>query len=315
MSWKIRARNKLHVSGLQDGIEKLKHELESRGHLRKATQTASKSGDCPICCDEIEVPVTLLGCSHKACNECLKHMVMSSSHDNPIVCIIDQCNKPLYIDDIKKLSDDRTFVEIYETALHRFLERNTNKYRRCPRVGCFQILQVPATARNDEQERALGGTQVVYCDVCLMSYCLTCSDKNEKEFLAHFGKMCRELALEKEAEIIKHRKHLAELFNPKCPKCESVFSYFDNCCAVKCESCSCTFCGLCLSFYHAQSCTTHDHVLNCQDNPTKGSYFVNEEAVRGIWKARNVKKMNEYLKSISNAEIREAVRVQCSSMV
>lgn len=272
-------------------------------------------GDCPICFSELENPTTLLGCAHKACTECLHQMVSSSSLECPVVCKIESCNKPLFIDDIKRLSNDNSYTSICETALNIFMANHSAEYRRCPRIGCQQILQMPKQSNSPIEERQVGGQKVVYCDQCLMSYCLTCSIEKDAYCLAHPKKLCLEMALENDPTALKHRRALENILNPKCPSCQRVFEYFTGCCAVTCDGCKNVFCGLCLIYFSNNSNDTHSHVIVCSDNPRQGGYFVDENIVRNIWRKRNEGKINDYLNSIHDVKIREALRNDFMKMV
>ena len=70
---------------------------------------------------------------------------------------------------------------------------------------------------------------------------------------------------------------IVEAANIRCPntRCHARFpSSMDGCCAMLCPQCGIRFCWLCLSVTGSSSEETHRHVLECSENPLKGSLFV-----------------------------------------
>ena len=309
----IRLIKNLNVTGTEQGLASFEKELDRRG-LRNLTRgrtgaTTNNKNECPFCSCDLEKPVTLSSCNHTACEECWSNMIEAEKYKLPIVCQYEKCNEPLFLNDLKRLAKNKTFTEIQEKALSDFVEKHNEEFLECPKVGCNQIFRMSVLKdKNKGEERVNGGKLVVDCDICYSSYCMHCSKKQGKPCFSHPLELCDEMTTEFADQIHQHRIHLVEMFNPKCPKCQQPFYDFDGCCAVTCEKCKCSFCGICLKYY---SNDAHSHVVNCEKNPKKGEVHLAMNTIQQIWKERNIKMFNEYLQSIADETIREKIRIKC----
>lgn len=309
----IRSMKNLNVTGTEQGLASFEKELDKRG-FRNSTggrtgATTNNKTECPFCSCDLEKPVTLSSCNHTACEECWSNMIEAGKFKLPIVCQYEKCNEPLFLNDLKRLVKNKTFTEIQEKALSDFVEKHSEEFLECPKVGCNQIFRMSVLKdKNKGEERVNGGKLVVNCDVCYSSYCLHCSKKQGKPCFSHPSELCDEMTTEFADQIHQHRTHLVEIFNPKCPKCQQTFYDFDGCCAVTCGKCKCSFCGICLK-YHSRD--AHSHVANCEKNPKRGQFFLEKNTIQQIWKERNIEMFNEYIQSIADETIRERVRIKC----
>ncbi|KAL0484044.1 CUL9 [Acrasis kona] len=112
---------------------------------------------------------------------------------------------------------------------------------------------------------------------------------------------------EKEDEISKHRTRICDELNLKCPGCSASFFDFDGCMALTCASCQVCFCGFCLLNCGADA---HPHVQICSLNQSK-SYFAPFSVFEQVQQVRRGEKIIQYLKQISNVEVRIEVLKAC----
>jgi hypothetical protein len=106
-----------------------------------------------------------------------------------------------------------------------------------------------------------------------------------------------------EREVLKHHTHIVEnLLTLCCPQCKAAFLDFDGCFALRCGSCECNFCALCLEGA-ATSRAAHIHVNECN----AGSYYGSKEQFAQAQKVRREKLVRAYLTSIAEDEMRGRV--------
>lgn len=85
----------------------------------------------------------------------------------------------------------------------------------------------------------------------------------------------------------------------------------EGCCSMHCSSCGAYFCWLCFKLSGGSADESHAHVLQCRENPSRGSLFVVEAALRPVHKRRHIEFINlGLLTLLGNAWRRDAVAMR-----
>lgn len=96
------------------------------------------------------------------------------------------------------------------------------------------------------------------------------------------------------------------ILNLSCPRCKTVFLDFEQCAAVTCKNCNCSFCGICL-----QDCgiDSHGHViLRCTFNPNPGQVFIDSEDLKIAQNIMRTAKLKAFLyRNLMDLEVRAIV--------
>jgi len=99
------------------------------------------------------------------------------------------------------------------------------------------------------------------------------------------------------------------IFTLKCPRCSVAWLDFDGCCALTCSNyeCRCHFCAWCLTDCGPDA---HAHVLLCPDKPSSVGrrIFARWDQVQQVHRARQSRRLREYLLAIVDKQIRDGVR-------
>jgi len=122
-------------------------------------------------------------------------------------------------------------------------------------------------------------------------------------------KLCKEFDLrleealkaERERSLIEltvrmHHDEIIDLLNMRCPSCQKVFVDWDGCTALSCVHCSSWFCAYCFHL-DENSHDSHQHVQNCQNNPTDVNdrlFPPNLQIVIDVWNKIRSKKIIKY---------------------
>ena len=107
------------------------------------------------------------------------------------------------------------------------------------------------------------------------------------------------------SQIDKILQRITNVLSNKCPACGAVFSDFDACCAVRCESCPKFFCGCCLKV-HGDVDSIHDHATVCTGN---GSPFLGKEAIEERHSSNKAIEVAEILKGLVPSVREEVLQV------
>lgn len=141
-------------------------------------------------------------------------------------------------------------------------------------------------------KKGTNGGDFLFCDECITTYCICCSEKMEKPVKSHEDDSCENIQNGVANLVFKHVRVIQEtIFNLSCPSCKVAFYEFDGCAAVACSTCKAGFCGLCL-----EHCGTdaHAHVRSCSKNPG-GSYHVSKPDLDAAHRDMRNQKLREYL--------------------
>jgi hypothetical protein len=110
---------------------------------------------------------------------------------------------------------------------------------------------------------------------------------------------------EEERAVEKHAQHIEDrICNLRCPRCELVFVDFVGCFALKCPSCSCGFCALCLADCGSDA---HSHVAQCGAGRLHSTYFGTDSVFANAQQVQRQLRLDEYLRTISSSLIHNLV--------
>jgi hypothetical protein len=117
----------------------------------------------------------------------------------------------------------------------------------------------------------------------------------------------------KEREVEQERRHIEDMLNLKCPRCEMVFVDFRNCAALTCgqAGCGAAFCAWCQEDCGADA---HGHVANCPAKPPGADvYYDRDGQFMDVQRQRQRVAITAYFQNEVKASIRarvaDAVRV------
>ena len=122
---------------------------------------------------------------------------------------------------------------------------------------------------------------------------------------------------EKERKVYALRKRIIdEILTLRCGHCSAAFLDFDDCFAIKCESCPWYFCGWCLTATSTESGPAHTHVAQCAAKPANAGRFyassdasVSEQMFAAQNKARREKMLRKFFAEEVEPAILENVQV------
>jgi len=123
---------------------------------------------------------------------------------------------------------------------------------------------------------------------------------------------------------LRVRNHIVErILNLACPHCKQVlndsdFDYKHNCCALRCGSCSTSFCAFCLKDCgiiqrpHDVGTAANQHVLQCKHNVNRVLFVSSKEEFEAIQRQRRKRDLESYLDTLSPEDAQRA-RHDCDS--
>ncbi|KAF5362802.1 hypothetical protein D9757_013670 [Collybiopsis confluens] len=232
------ARHALH--GLID------QSLQGNWLLSNDKEDLRSGTTCPICLDEVSVPVQL-GCGHEYCSTCLHHFFTAEVKNFPIVCLGNdtRCMKPIALPIIQEFLTENQFNTLLETAFAQYIEKNPNLFRYCPTPDCERLYRCAASDSLDSQTQAI--------DLCCPScFCEICSRCNEE---VHEGMTCRERQQAGQEEL--NSDWAVKMGAKKCTKCGVWIEKTDGCNHIACR-CGAHICWYCMdSSFDAQSIYMH----------------------------------------------------------
>lgn len=148
------------------------------------------------------------------------------------------------------------------------------------------------------------GGDFLFCDECIATYCINCSEKMSKPVKSHEDDSCENVQSGISNLVFKHVRIIQEtILNLSCPNCKTAFYEFDGCAAVTCGTCKAGFCGLCL--LHCGS-DAHSHVPHCPKNPSGSVYVEKTQLDAAHLKMRNTK-LREYVGRQMNSKVQQGV--------
>ncbi|KIY47101.1 hypothetical protein FISHEDRAFT_46013 [Fistulina hepatica ATCC 64428] len=182
----------------------IKESLDVEAELIGVEASASS---CPVCSDTVSSPVEL-GCGHKYCTPCVRHLLMSGS-TLPLLCALDR---------------------LLDTAIAYFIEHHPRYYKYCRTPGCMQIYRTSSRAQGCPRA----------CPSCLADICCSCHEE------AHPGMSCEERKMYDDPE--EQERLLGSWADStgskRCGSCNVLIEKMDGCNHVACR-CGVHICWIC----------------------------------------------------------------------
>ncbi|KAJ3785321.1 hypothetical protein GGU10DRAFT_313189 [Lentinula aff. detonsa] len=254
---------RITVRGGEDAQHALHSLIEqSRTKILPFGNEGSSSSYCPICLDEVSVPVQL-GCGHEYCSACLHHFFTAEVKSFPIVCLGDEvrCKKPIALPIIQQFLTEVQFNALLETAFVQHVEKNPEVFRYCPTPDCEQLYRYADSGLSDRDSTAC-------CPSCLSEICTRCHE-------GHEGMTCdeRQRARNDQENNEELNARWAVMAGVKrCPKCNVWIEKTEGCNHISCR-CGVHICWRCMGIFEPG--TIYQHMTTAH-----GGYGVGDVAIR-----------------------------------
>ncbi|XP_037047411.1 uncharacterized protein LOC119082138 isoform X2 [Bradysia coprophila] len=281
--------NRIYISGSQRSVDAMCTFFAQRKYSWDRTKAnrfkLDKSRECGLCFEAPESAFIMLSvCSHIFCSDCIEPMVNMQPPPFPVKCPV--CDQFVALHDIKKLAPTKSLEKVLELAVKSFQQSHSHDIRQCPQPGCHQLLNY------ESRTAGTHGGDFLFCDNCINTYCIACSEKMEKPVRSHDDDSCENIQNGVSNLVHKHVRAIQEtVLNLSCPKCNTAFYEFDGCVAVTCSTCKAGFCGLCLANCGSDA---HSHVRSCPKNPGT-DYYVSQRDLQAVHLDMRNRKLRDYL--------------------
>ncbi|KAJ3976763.1 hypothetical protein EV361DRAFT_958414 [Lentinula raphanica] len=245
----------LSISGLPRvtirGGEDARHALyslieQSRTQVVLSGNDRGSSLSCPICLDDVSVPVQL-GCGHEYCSACLHHFFAADVKNFPIVCLGDElrCGQPIALPTIQRFLTEPQFNALLESAFLQYVERNPELFKYCPTPACEQLYRCADPSSHNSNANAC-------CPSCLCEICTRCHEN-------HKGMTCdeRRRARNDQENNEELNAQWAEKTGVKrCPKCSLWIEKTEGCNHISCR-CGAHICWRCMGIFESTAIYQH----------------------------------------------------------
>jgi len=274
-------------------------------------------GTCSVCYDACPQPFSYRACGHGACLGCATQQFAEVPRKVGVAipwrCAFgDGCDALVATADIAALAPIAAVHALRDVSVSKYMAEHRARVRYCPAPGCNHILGLGAvvTPGSEGEEARMGGS-VALCELCERSYCLACSDRDNRPVDRHSGVRCADSATVDPAAT--HVRHVVDgILTLRCPKCSAAFLDWDGCMAVTCSygGCGAGFCGFCMHL--AAGGDAHPHVKACGLNPKSGTYFASAAELGAVHRHRRIQQLKEYFRDTPMpAELMNVVLDQC----
>jgi hypothetical protein len=247
---------------------------------------------CPVCfCspgdeDNNLTKAVKLDCGHVYCNDCFASwLCVNNTRDFPLLCLKKDCSVPVSLTDLQRL-DSATFLGILRNALDTHVRKNPLTLQFCLKPTCPGLFEVTPDCR------------VSYCSTCNVDICTACQ-------ASHGSRSCADYRLATAPPDLFRMKVVDEILTLRCPRCSQAFLDFSGCFALKCDVCSCGFCGWCLQDCGADA---HSHVLVCAGRPAGHTgYFGEFKQFEAAQNKTRLSRLQDRLRGMSDGDRKVAI--------
>jgi len=231
-------------------LNQLLQEAANRSVKRVSGSVAAD--DCPICFDEISVPLTL-ECGHTYCTSCIRHLVTNAGDGKifPLICLGESagCRSPISLAVIQQLLTAPQFHRLLDVAFASYIEGHPQEYRFCPTPDCEQIYRCGSTGVRD----------ALQCPSCFATICSACHME------AHEGLTCQERLRLRDQDELSNRWIEEQRNVKRCPSCQILIEKIEGCNHMTCK-CGSHICWVCMGVFPAQDIYQHMQAAH-------GSYY------------------------------------------
>ncbi|KAJ2915131.1 hypothetical protein MD484_g5283, partial [Candolleomyces efflorescens] len=238
----------------------------------RRTQLPSQSPGtlCPVCFDQVSVPVTLC-CGHSWCKTCITRYMMTAVDEKffPLTCLGDdgKCQEKIPLSCARQLLPAADFEAVIESAFSAHINRRLDEFCFCPTPDCPQIYRraprieaskaSPKTQRKSAKSSTTTTTTLpvsvgttLQCPSCLVRICASCQTE------AHDGLAC---VRPDEGDSLFDEWMKKNDVKP-CPGCKMPIEKAMGCHHVTCTVCSTHLCWVCLTPF-PDSAGVYSHML------------------------------------------------------
>lgn len=230
----------LRIRGNEDAMQVtriiLRHAKE-----RHSLQRKHRGHTCPICLDDVTLPVTLT-CGHSWCKDCLTGYLLSAIDIRvfPLTCVGDEgrCTLPIPVGIAKELLPSERFSELTHASFLSYIHSRPSEFFYCPTPDCPQIYRPAAP------------DTILQCPSCLVRICGSC------HVVSHDGTTCdqREMG---EKRLFEEWSRCRDVKD--CPSCNTTIERISGCNHMTCAQCKAHICWECLAVFK-KSAEVYDHM-------------------------------------------------------
>lgn len=163
---------KIFLSGRAEEVNLAEDHLMKCLTQKLSADEEDMSQECPICYEVISNGYRLVNCRHKICIKCLEgYFRYCASHPENLPICCPACDERVLVCllDIRNIAPENILAKLWENSYKAYLEKNSQRYRTCPRPGCENIYRI-----NDNEEEG-----VMDCSVCKKKYFKICQKSLE----------------------------------------------------------------------------------------------------------------------------------------